>query len=146
MALVHVFLAHLPSGRRLYALGGDRTSAGYLGVSPRHVLPLAFAVCGALCGLGGLMWASRFGQVQSNVGQGFELAAIAAAVLGGTHIMGGRGSAVGTFLGAMFLGMITNVLVLTGVSAFWERAIVGGMILLALAVDRLASGARARSG
>ncbi len=146
VALVHVFLAHLPSGRRLYALGGDRSSAGYLGVSPRHVLPLAFAVCGALSGLGGLMWASRFGQVQSNVGQGFELAVIAAAVLGGTHIMGGRGSAVGTFLGAMFMGMITNVLVLAGVSAFWERAIVGGMILLALAVDRLASGARARSG
>ena len=54
--------------------------------------------------------------------------------------MGGRGSAPGTFLGAMFMGMITNVLVLGGVSAFWERAIVGGLILLALAVDRLASG------
>jgi ribose/xylose/arabinose/galactoside ABC-type transport system permease subunit len=140
VASMHLFLAHLPSGRRLYALGGNRTSAGYLGVYARRVLPLAFAVCGVLCGLAGLMWASRFGQVQSNVGQGFELAAIAAAVLGGTHIMGGRGSAPGTFLGAMFMGMITNVLVLGGVSAFWERAIVGGLILLALAVDRLASG------
>jgi rhamnose transport system permease protein len=146
VALVHAFLAHVPSGRRLYALGGDRTSAGYLGVSPRRGLPLAFAVSGALSGLAGLMWASRFGQVQSNVGQGFELAVIAAAVLGGTHIMGGRGSALGTLLGAVFLGMITNVLVLAGVSAFWERAIVGGMILLALAVDRLASGTRARTG
>jgi ABC-type sugar transport system ATPase subunit/ribose/xylose/arabinose/galactoside ABC-type transport system permease subunit len=142
VALVHVFLAHLPAGRRLFALGGDRASAGYLGVAPRRTLPLAFAVSGALSGLAGLMWASRFGQVQSNVGQGFELAAIAAAVLGGTHIMGGRGSALGTFLGAMFLGMITNVLVLAGVSVFWERALVGAMILLALAVDRLASGAR----
>jgi ribose/xylose/arabinose/galactoside ABC-type transport system permease subunit len=146
VALMHLFLAHLPSGRRLYVLGGNRTSAGYLGVYPRQVLPLAFAVCGGLHGLAGLMWASRFGQVQSNVGQGFELAAIAAVVLGGTHIMGGRGTAMGTFLGAMFMGMISNVLVLSGVSAFWEHAIVGGMILLALAVDRLAPHSDTREG
>lgn len=142
VALMHLFLAHSPVGRRLYALGGDRESAAYLGIVPQRVLPLAFGVCGMLSGLAGLMWASRFGQVQSNVGQGFELAAIAAAVLGGTHIMGGRGTALGTFLGAMFMGMVTNVLVLSGVSAFWERAIVGGMILLALTVDRLAGGTR----
>ena len=146
VALMHLFLTHLPSGRRLYVLGGNRTSAGYLGVYPRQVLPLAFAVCGGLHGLAGLMWASRFGQVQSNVGQGFELAAIAAVVLGGTHIMGGRGTAMGTFLGAMFMGMISNVLVLSGVSAFWEHAIIGGMILLALAVDRLAPHSEAREG
>ena len=81
---------------------------------------------------------------QSNVGLGFELAAIAAAVLGGTHIAGGRGSALGTFLGAMFMGLVANVLTITGVSVYWEGVIVGGMILVALAVDRLAAADESR--
>ena len=133
----HWFLRYQPSGRRLYALGGDRTSAEVLGIYPRQVMPLAFGLSGLFMGLAGLLEAGRFGQVQTNVGMGDELKFIAAAVIGGTHIMGGQGSALGTFLGAMLIGIITQVMGLARLSAFWEGVVVGAMILLALGADAL---------
>jgi rhamnose transport system ATP-binding protein len=135
----HLFLKYLPSGRRLYALGGDRDSAEVMGIYPRQVVPLAFGLSGLLMGLAGLLEAGRFGQVQTNVGVGDELKFIAAAVIGGTHIMGGRGSALGTLLGAMLIGIMTHMLGLARVSAYWEGVVVGAMILLALGTDVLLS-------
>jgi ribose transport system permease protein len=132
-------LKYLPSGRRLYALGGDRDSAEVMGIYPRQVVPLAFGLSGLLMGLAGLLEAGRFGQVQTNVGVGDELKFIAAAVIGGTHIMGGRGSALGTLLGAMLIGIMTHMLGLARVSAYWEGVVVGAMILLALGTDVLLS-------
>ena len=120
-------------------LGGSRESAEFLGIYPRHVLPVAFGVCGLLAGLAGMLWAGRLGQVQMGAGEGFELECIAAAVVGGTYIMGGRGSAVGTLIGALFLGVVNNVLILMDVSAFWQKAVYGAMILGALAADALLS-------
>ena len=90
-------------------------------------------------GLAGLLEAGRFGQVQTNVGMGDELKFIAAAVIGGTHIMGGRGSALGTSLGALLIGIITHVIGLARISAFWEGVVVGAMILLALGAEVLLS-------
>lgn len=135
----HGVLRYTKSGRRLYALGGDRNSAEMLGIYPRHIVPLAFGICGLFMGLAGLLHAGRYGQVQTNVGMGFELKVIAAAVIGGTHIMGGRGSALGTLLGTILIGLITNVLVLTHVSTFWEGVVVGAMILLAVGADAFVS-------
>ena len=132
---LHLFLRYSVTGRRLFVLGGDRASAVFLGIYPRAVLPIAFALCGLLAGLAGLMWAGLYGNVQTNVGQNFELQVIAAVVIGGTHIMGGRGSALGTLLGAIFLGTLNNVLVLAHVSPYWEGVFLGAMILLALGVD-----------
>ena len=139
LVLVHVFLRYTTVGRRLYVLGGSRESAEFLGIYPRHVLPVAFGVCGLLAGLAGMLWAGRLGQVQMGAGEGFELECIAAAVVGGTYIMGGRGSAVGTLIGALFLGVVNNVLILMDVSAFWQKAVYGAMILGALAADALLS-------
>ena len=133
--LMHVVLQHLVSGRFFYALGGDRPSAELTGVSGRKYIPLAFAVSGTLMGIAGLLHAGRYGNVQTNVGQGFELRAIAAAVIGGTHIMGGRGSVLGILLGTLFLGFLSNVLVLLHVSSFWDNVVVGAMILLAVCID-----------
>ncbi len=133
----HLFLKYVTAARRLYALGGDRASAEVLGIYPNRYLPLAFGTSGLLMGLAGLLTAGRFGQVQTNIGSGDELRFIAAAVIGGTHIMGGHGSALGTFLGAMLIGIITQFMGLARVSAFWEGVVVGGMILLALAADVL---------
>ena len=133
----HWFLKYLIPGRKLYAFGGNRESAQVLGIYPRHVVPVAFALSGLLLGLAGLLHAGRYGQVQTNVGTGYELKVIAAAVIGGTHIMGGRGSALGTFFGALLIGIITNVLVLTHISTFWEGVVVGALIVLAVAADVL---------
>lgn len=136
---VHLLLRHAVSGRRLYAFGGDKASAAFLGITDRRTVPLAFAVSGLLMGLAGALHASFYGQVQSNTGQGFELKVIAAAVIGGTHIMGGRGSVAGTLMGALFLGVVSNALVLTRVSTYWDDVVLGSMILLAILVDTFAT-------
>jgi ribose/xylose/arabinose/galactoside ABC-type transport system permease subunit len=139
---LHWFLRYSVSGRNLYALGGDTASACLLGVRPLRSVTLAFGVGGLLVGLAGLLHAGMYGQVQTNVGQGYELKVIAAAVIGGTHIMGGRGTAFGTLLGAVFLGVLSNLLVLMQVSAYWDNAVVGAMILLAIAADAWITHAR----
>ncbi|MGI8907972.1 MAG: ATP-binding cassette domain-containing protein [Candidatus Sumerlaeaceae bacterium] len=139
---MHLLLGHSVSGRYLYALGGDRPSAELTGISGRKYIPIAFAVSGFLIGIAGLLHAGRYGNVQTNVGQGFELRAIAAAVIGGTHIMGGRGSVLGIVLGTLFLGFLSNVLVLLHVSSFWDNVVVGAMILLAVCIDGFTSARR----
>ena len=136
---VHLLLRYTVTGRRLYVLGGDAASAEVLGVYPRRVLPAAFGLCGLLLGLAGLLHAGHYGQVQTNAGVGFELQAIAAAVIGGTHIMGGRGSALGTFLGAFLIGILANAVVLAHLSEYWVDAAAGAMILLAISADALVS-------
>lgn len=130
------------SGRRFYAVGGDAASAQLLGVNPRRVLPLAFAFSGLLVGVAGLLHAGYYGQVQTTDGRGYELKAIAAAVIGGTHIMGGRGSALGILLGALLLGVISNLLVFLHISSYWDNAVTGAIILLAVCTDALAARAR----
>jgi len=136
---VHLLLRYTVTGRHLYVLGGDAASAEVLGVYPRRVLPAAFGLCGLLLGLAGLLHAGHYGQVQTNAGVGFELQAIGAAVIGGTHIMGGRGSALGTFLGAFLIGILANAVVLAHLSEYWVDAAAGAMILLAISADALVS-------
>jgi rhamnose transport system permease protein len=137
VAAVHVLLRYTVTGRRLYVLGGEAAGAEVLGIYPRRVLPVAFGLCGLLLGLAGLLHAGYFGQVQTNVGVGIELQAIAAAVIGGTHIMGGRGSALGTFLGAFLIGVLANAVVLAHLSEYWVDAAAGAMILLAIGANAL---------
>jgi rhamnose transport system permease protein len=141
---VFVFLRSTVTGRRLFAIGGDRPSAALLGVKSSVSIPIVFAVSGALIGFAGLLTSARFGQIQSTVGEGFELKAIAAAVIGGTHIMGGRGSVLGVILGALFLGVVSNLLIMLHVPEYWDNAIIGAMILLAVVMDAAVS--RIREG
>lgn len=138
-AAVHWFLRYTVRGRRLYAYGADAADSSYLGIYARHVVPLAFAISGLLIGLAGLLHAARFGQVQTNAGMGFELKAIAAAVIGGTHIAGGRGSAFGTLLGALFMGLVSNVIVLTHITPYLENIVIGALILATAGADMVIS-------
>lgn len=123
-------------GRRLYAVGSSPQAARYAGITERTVLPWAFALCGLLVGLAGLLQAARFGQVQTNMGTGFELQAIAAAVIGGVHIAGGRGSAAGILLGVLLIGQLANALVLLHVPAYWEGIFLGTVILSTLVLEK----------
>jgi rhamnose transport system permease protein len=116
-------------------VGSNRDAARLAGLRVPAIAASAFVLLGALTGLAALFNAVRFNQIPSNAGLGLELKVIAAVVVGGTSITGGRGSIAGTVLGVALLGMIGPALTFLGVSAYWERAIQGAIILTAVAID-----------
>lgn len=130
-------LRNLPAGRAVYATGSNRDAARLAGLPIALITATAFTLLGALTGLAAVLNAVRFNQIPSNAGLGLELKVIAAVVVGGTSINGGRGSIAGTLLGVALLGMIGPALTFLGVSAYWERGIQGAIILTAVAVDAL---------
>jgi rhamnose transport system permease protein len=134
----------LAAGRAIYAVGSDAEAARLAGIDPAKVTFGVFALMGALTGLAATLNSIRFTDVQSNAGQGMELKAIAAVVIGGTSINGGRGGLTGTFIGAALLGAIGAALTYLGVNPFWEKAIQGAIILAAVVSDAAFSRAKRR--
>lgn len=128
-------LRNLGGGRAVYAVGSDAEAARLAGIDPKRVSFWVFVLMGALVGLASLLNAVRFATVPSNAGLGLELQAIAAVVVGGAAITGGRGTMIGTLIGAALLGTIGTALTFLGIDPFWEKAIQGAIILLALASD-----------
>ena len=128
-------LANLAIGRAIYAVGSDAEAARLAGIDSQRVVFGAFALLGMLVGLAAVLNAIRFSIVPSNAGMGLELKAIAAVVVGGTAITGGRGRVVGTLIGVALLGTIGTALTFMGINPFWEKAIQGAIILAALASD-----------
>src|SRR4029079_17652152 len=116
-------------------VGSDAEAARLAGIDPQAVVFWVFAVMGALVGIAALLNAIRFSAVPGNAGLGLELKAIAAVVVGGTAITGGRGRMVGTLIGVALLGTIGTALTFVGINPFWEKAIQGAIILAALASD-----------
>jgi len=139
-------LRALAAGRALYAVGSDAESARVLGIDPHRVVLGAFAAAGLLSGLAGVLNASRFAEVPGTIPNGLELEVIAAVVVGGAAITGGRGSMVGTALGVALLGAIGTGLTYLGVSAYWERALQGAIILAAILVDTVGPVRRRAAG
>ena len=135
-------LRNLAAGRAVYATGSNADAARLSGIHPNLVTCAVFIVTGTLTGFAAMLNSVRFNQIPSNAGLGLELKVIAAVVVGGTAITGGKGTILGTLLGMILLGMIGPALTFLGVSAYWERAIQGVIILAAVAFDAL----RARSG
>ena len=132
------FSMHTRLGRQIYALGSNPVAAGLRGVNVTRVTLIVFAISGALAGLAGIMYASRWGFVNpSNTGAGFEFQVIAAVVIGGVSINGGVGSVPGAVLGVLLLGCVAAALPLLGIPGTTQNAIYGAVILLALVVDRL---------
>ena len=130
-------LRYTAVGRLLYATGSSLDAARLAGVNTPLVKLSAFACLGALTGVAAILNGMRFNQIPANSGLGLELKVIAAVVVGGTAITGGRGTLPGTLLGVVLLGAIGPALTFLGVSAYWERAIQGAIILIAVAVDAL---------
>lgn len=129
-------LRNVSAGRAVYAVGSNREGARLAGLHPALVIWAVFAVSGALTGLAAALNAARFSQIPSNTGLGLEMKVIAAVVVGGAAITGGRGRVTGTVFGVVLLGLIGPALTFLGVSAYWERALQGGIILVAVAFDR----------
>src|SRR4029078_6160050 len=132
-------LRNLAIGRSIYAVGSDAEAARLAGINPQHVVFTTFVLMGALVGLAAVLNAMRFSIVPSNAGIGLELKAIAAVVVGGTAITGGRGSVLGTVIGVALLGTIGTALTFVGINAFWEKAIQGAIILAAVVSDVIVS-------
>jgi len=129
-------LRYLAAGRAFYAAGSNPEAARLSGIEPARVVFWAFAVTGALTGLAAVFNTARFNQIPSNAGLGLELQVIAAVIVGGVAVTGGQGTLAGAFLGVTLLGMIGPALTFLGISAYWERAIQGAIILAAVALDR----------
>jgi ribose transport system permease protein len=123
-------------GRHLYAIGGNERAAALSGLNVQRIKLAVYTLGGALAGVAGLLTAARLDSATPNAGVGYELDSIAAVVIGGTSLSGGRGSIVGTVLGCLIIGVLNNGLVLLQVSPFWQQVVKGFVILAAVAIDR----------
>ena len=132
------------SGRYFKAIGTNELASRKSGVAVERTKILAFTVCGVFAGLGALLLMSRIGAAEPISGTGYELTVIAAVVVGGTSLGGGRATVVGTILGALLLGAIRTGLTLQNVNPFWQLVVTGVIILVAVLVDRASSRAKAR--
>jgi rhamnose transport system permease protein len=144
LAVVVVFqllLLFLPFGRRLYAIGSNPEAARFAGLPARRTVLLAFVLCGALSGLAGFMFLSRFGNITVVAAQGMELQSVAAVVVGGVNTFGGSGTVAGALLGAVLIELLGQGLIRwLGISEFWRDAVLGLLILLAVASDAVIMG------
>jgi rhamnose transport system permease protein len=137
VAVSGVALRRFGAGRAVYAVGSNREAARLVGIDPSAVTFRVFVLAGALSAIGAVLNAVRFNQIPPNAGIGLEMRVIAAVVVGGTAITGGRGRIWGTVLGVILLGAISPALTFLGVTAYWERAIQGAIILSAISIDAI---------
>ncbi|HEY7207753.1 MAG TPA: ABC transporter permease [Gaiellaceae bacterium] len=133
------YMRSFRSGRDLYAIGSNPEAARLVGIPIGRRVFGAFVFSGAMAGIAGVLWASKYGTLDSTAGAGYELTVIAAVVIGGVAIFGGSGSVVGAALGALLLNTILAALYVSGVSPFWTQAISGILILVAITLDRVIS-------
>ncbi|WP_299654714.1 ABC transporter permease [uncultured Tateyamaria sp.] len=139
-----VVMTRTTLGRAFYAAGGNPHAATYAGINVGKTQFWAFTISGALAGLAGYLWVSRFAVAYVDIAGGFELDVVAACVIGGVSIMGGIGTVAGALLGALFLGIIKNALPVVDISPFWQLAISGGAIIIAVALNAQANRTKGR--
>jgi len=137
LVVVGYYLWTSRGGRELYAIGSDPEAAQLYGLHVRRRVLFAFLVSGALAGLAGVLYAARYGTVSSGAGANLELQAVGAAVIGGVAIFGGSGTVWGAAIGAVLLVTINRTLPILGIQDFWQRAVVGALIIAAIVLDRV---------
>ena len=139
VVLFSVIMTRTTLGRAFYAAGGNPHAATYAGINVGRTQFWAFTISGAIAGLTGYLWVSRFAVAYVDVAGGFELTVVAACVIGGVSIMGGIGTVQGALLGALFLGIIANALPVVNISPFWQMAISGSAIIIAVVLNAQAN-------
>lgn len=132
-------LANTKLGRYTYAIGSNENATRLAGVNVKRFKSYTYVISGIMSALGAIIIASRLGAVDPNYGDGYEMDTLAAVVIGGTAMTGGKGTLLGTGIGVIFLGLIKNGLDILGVSPYWQGLTVGVIIILALVIDRAAS-------
>lgn len=134
-AVTHVILHQTKLGRYTYAIGSNVHAAVYAGIPVSRYTIGVYAISGALCGLASMIETSRLMTGQPTAGQGYELQVIAAVVIGGGSLTGGEGSVIGTLIGAFIMGLLANGSDLLGINPYLQQAIIGAIIILAVALD-----------
>ena len=134
-ALAHIFLTYTRSGRKIYAVGGNMEAAQLSGIHVKHTLMLTYSLAGLCTGIAAVLYACRLNSGSQNFGPGMEMSAIAAAVIGGTSMTGGKGKVVATLIGAGTVLIVQNVLNLNSISTAIQQVVNGMMILLAVLLD-----------
>jgi rhamnose transport system permease protein len=145
MLAVGYYLRSYPSGREFYAIGSSPEAARLAGVPVRRRILTAYVFSGGFAGLAGVLWLARFGTIVADAAAGLELTVVSAVVVGGVAIVGGVGTVYGAALGALLLTTIGSALVVLKVDPFWQQAITGLLLLLAISVDRLVAVRLARA-
>ena len=135
-ALIWYVLSRTAFGRHLFATGDDPEAARLAGINTKGVLIATYALAGLICAIAGWVTIGRIGAVSPLAGQNANLDAITAVVIGGTSLFGGRGSIVGTLIGALIVGVFRNGLALAGVDVLWQEFAVGGLIIVAVTIDQ----------
>jgi ribose transport system permease protein len=135
-AIGHVVLRYTAFGREVLAAGGNRTAAQYSGVNTKRVKLYCFLISGAAAALAGMLYSGMMQTARYSFGTGAELAVIAATILGGTSLFGGKGSIIGTFVGALLIGTINNGLIIMGLDVSEQYMIAGAIIIVAVAFGR----------
>jgi ribose transport system permease protein len=130
--IIHIFLSNLVAGRFIRGIGGNKEAVRLAGINTILYESFAYLISGFLCGIAGVLMASRLTLGTNVVGQGWELIAIAAVMIGGGSFIGGIGDVVGTIIGVIILGLIGNIMNLAGITIFWQQIIRGIIILLAV--------------
>lgn len=130
-------MKNMRAGREFYAIGSDPAAAELYGLRVTRRLLTAFVLSGALAGLAGVLYAARYGTINSQAGSGWELDAVGAAVIGGVAIFGGSGTVWGAAIGGVLLLTINRALPILGIPDFWQRAVVGALIIGAIVLDRV---------
>lgn len=136
----HVFASRTRIGRNIYAIGDSPTAARLAGINVEGTRLLVFILCGMLAGLGGMILGGNLASANPDLGRGYELDVIAAVILGGTALSGGRGSILGVVLGALLMALLSNAFVLLGMSAHWQVVSKGLVIIFAVGIDGIRRG------
>jgi rhamnose transport system permease protein len=133
----YYFINFTRVGRRIYAVGSNPEAAEIIGLPKKRIVWMVYVIMGALAGLGGVLWVARFASAQGDTATGYEMNVIASCVLGGVSVSGGRGNVLGLVLGVILFGILANALPLINVSPFWQQAIQGFVILVAIITNVL---------
>jgi len=141
--IAHLVLRYTAFGKHVYATGGNERAAALNGVPTRGIILSVYMISGFFCGLAGFLLAARLNSAEAVAGSGLELTVIASVVIGGTSLFGGIGTILGTVIGALLIGVLTNGLVLLNVSSFIQQIVIGVILVAAVALDQYAAGRRA---
>lgn len=140
----HLVLTRLVVGRHMFAIGGNETAASYAGIPVGRVKIIVHTLCGLLAGLSASVYLGYYAAFEPNAGNGYELSVIAATVIGGASLSGGRGSALGAVLGAVLIQLITNAMIILNIDSSYTNIVMGGAIVVAVVMDQTKSRMSAR--